>query len=130
VATIEIEDRTRDMVRFAARVAGLTDSDVVARAVEAYCGPGDAEPGSRRDPWTEVAVYARYQGTRVDGRFLPATRRLAVTTEPLAGSHFRSPSGAAAAVVQAVNPRRQTIHTNGWTFWRVVTTDAPLLTLR
>jgi hypothetical protein len=130
VASIEIDDRTRDMIRFAAKVAGIGESDVVARAVEAYCrAPSEAEPPPR-DLWTEVAVYARYQGTRVEGRFLPATRRLTVTTEPLKGRAFNSPSGAAAAVVAAVNPDRNTIHTNGWTFWRVTATDAPLVALR
>lgn len=50
----------------------------VDRAIEVLA---PALPGF--DPWTEVHVHVRYRGHRVGGRFLPATQRLAVTTDPL-----------------------------------------------
>jgi hypothetical protein len=117
LGSIEIDDRTHAMVRFAARVAGTTEAVVVARAVHAYCEVLPADDGDVA--WTAVAVVARYRGRRVEGLFLPATRRLTVTTEPLAGKHFKSPSGAATAVVRALNPERGTADTNGWMFWRL-----------
>ena len=70
-----------------------------------------------------MPVYGIYHGRRVEGMFTPATQRLVVTSEPLAGKGFKSPSGAARAVVAALNPARAVPNLNGWTFWRTVATD-------
>jgi len=128
VGLIDIDDQTHAYVRFAARVASVTEAEVVARAVAAYLQekPNPSPP----DPWTPVPVYAEYRGHRVEGQFVPRTQRLVVTGEPAPGRSFKSPSGAARAVVAALNPSRESVHTNGWRFWRLVDTDDRLDVLR
>lgn len=127
--TIELDEQTAALVRFAARMAGLTDSEVVARAVRSYAGqPAELPP--RRDPWQPIALYGEYEGTRVEATYVPATRRVTVTSEPIAGEEFRSPSGAARAVIAALNPARTASQSNGWRFWHIAETHQRLEVLR
>lgn len=81
------------------------------------------------DVWAPVAVYGTYKGHRIDGEYLPATRRLRMTTGPLAGRRFESPSDAARAVVAALGAPGPS-PTNGWRFWRLTTTDERIDVLR
>jgi hypothetical protein len=129
VRQIEVDEQTYEVIRLAALVAGISEADVVARAVRALpSGRGDV-PAVPPDPWVDVDIYAVYQGRRVEARFLPATRRVTLTSGPLAGRTFPTPSTAAAAVVAEVNPDRGS-PTNGWRFWRVVATNAHLDSIR
>ena len=123
---IPVDQATFDAVRLAANASGLTMSDVVRRALATLAA---ADPAPERDPWVEVPVYAEYRGRRVEGLFLPATSRLVVTTAPLAGREFASPTAAAGAVVAEVNPGR-TSPTNGWRFWHVTASGEFLDVLR
>ncbi len=125
---IEVDERTYAQVRFAARMASLTEADVVARAVDAFVRSDEGRPV--RDPWDPVPVYAEYGEHRVEALYLPANHRVTVTTPPVAGQSFRSPSGAARAVVTAVNPTRNATQTNGWKFWHVAATGDRLEALR
>jgi hypothetical protein len=125
---IDVDDRTYSQVRFAARMAGLSDAEVVARAVDAYVRSDEGRPV--QDPWEPVPVYAEYGDLRVEALYLPANQRVTVTTDPVAGQTFRSPSGAARAVVTAVNPTRNATQTNGWRFWHVAATGDRLEALR
>jgi hypothetical protein len=65
----------------------------------------------------------------VDGVFHRPSHRLDISTGPLAGRSYRTPSGAAIAVVssldQSVSPNR-----NGWRFWVVSATGEQLETMR
>lgn len=126
--TIDLDEETHALVRFAARVFAVSESEVVARAVRALTEQNDDRPAF--DPWTPVDVYGEYEGHRVEGRYVPATRRLIVTSPPVAGVTFKSPSGAATAVVAALNPGRSAAHTNGWRFWHLVSTNERLEVLR
>lgn len=130
MGTIELDERTHAVVRFAARVFDVSEAEVVARAVEAYARDHSGPDRPPRDPWEPVSVYGIYEGRRFDGAYLPATRRLTVTSEPFSGARFKSPSGAARAVVATVNPEREGTPTNGWIFWRLVETDERLDVLR
>ena len=123
---ITVDDATYDALRLAANAAGVPVGEVVRRALAALAA---AAPRAERDPWQEVEVYAEYRGRRVEGRFVPATARLAVTTGELAGQVFASPSAAAGAVLAALNPARDA-RTNGWRFWHVTSTGDHLDTLR
>lgn len=93
---------------------------------------GRAEPNVRRDPapaadpWKPVPIHGVYGEHVVRAEFTPATRRIRITSGPLAGSVYTSPSGAARAVVLAFNPERVSTQTNGWLFWRISATTAPL----
>ena len=117
---IDVDDETFARIRLAARVAGLTEADVVARAIEAYVR---LDAGPPVDRWQPVPVYGVYRGRRVEGMFTPATQRLVVTSDPLPGKGFKSPSGAARAVIGALNPERGAASVSGWTFWRLVSSD-------
>lgn len=127
--SIDLDDHTYEMVRFAARVSGLTESETIARAVRAFAGQ-HPEPPVQRDPWDPVPLYGLYEGTRVEGVYVPATRRVTVTSEPLPGTSFKSPSGAARAVVAALNPSRAATQSNGWRFWHIAETHQRLEVLR
>lgn len=130
MGTVELDERTHALVRFAARLFGVSESEVVARAVQAYARERPPADRPERDPWEPVPVYAVYEGRRFEGAYLPATRRLTVTSKPFSGARFKSPSGAARAVVATVNPDREATQTNGWNFWRLVETDERLDVLR
>lgn len=130
---IELDAETHARIRFAARLLGVSESEVIARAVAGISdenGPAAAVPSPARDPWAPVPIYAEYEGRRIDAEYVAATRRLIVTSAPLTGQTFKTPSAAARAVVAALNPARVATHTNGWRFWRVAETHARLDSLR
>jgi hypothetical protein len=84
----------------------------------------DADTRSGREPvphppalTEEVEVHAVYRGHRISGVFEPDTRCLQITSGRLAGQRFTSPSRAAIAVVEDLNPERRHANTNGRTFW-------------
>ncbi|MFJ8136047.1 hypothetical protein [Streptomyces sp. NPDC096013] len=122
---IELDERTYGKVVFAARVMGCAPSEVVRRLVESWSNAEEAD-GEPQD----VRVHAVYRGARVIGLFDPATRALTVTEGPAAGQVYTSPSAAAMAVIQAVNPDRTSPHANGWSFWRVTRSGEELKSLR
>lgn len=126
----ELDDETYARVRLAARVAGISPDEVVRRALDALIAEEDQAAPTARDPWEPIELYAEYEGRRIDAKYLPATRRLTITSEPLAGQTFKTPSGAARAVVAALNPSRGATQTNGWHFWRVAATHDRLAALR
>ncbi|MGW4321110.1 hypothetical protein ACWEMW_18240 [Streptomyces sp. NPDC004684] len=122
---IELDEHTHGKVVFAARVMGCTPSDVVRRLVESW---STAEEVDRETDG--VRVHAVYRGARIEGLFDTATRTLTITGGPGAGQTFPSPSAAAMAVIQAVNPDRSTPNANGWSFWRVTRSGQELKSLR
>jgi negative regulator of replication initiation len=125
VRSIELDDATFDYVAFAARAAGVNESEIVRRAVEALRRPATpALPAF--DPWQDRRIHASYRGQRVTAIFLPATKRVTVTSEPLAGNAFGSPSAAATAVVSAFNAGRPMNRVNGLRFWQDDATGARL----
>ena len=111
---LEVDEDVRQQVRLLARAWSVREGEVIRRLVNAFVNQ-DAEPvaGGLVAP---VAIYADYEGHHVEAEFHPATKRVSVTSGPLTGRSFKSPSGAAIAVVQALNP---TVHPNrnGWSFW-------------
>jgi hypothetical protein len=124
VHKVAIDDETYQYVAFAARATGMTEAEVLARAVAALREAPLAD--ARSDTWAERPIYGEYRGQRVTALFLPATRRVTVTSEPLAGSDFRSPSAAASAVVAALNDGREMHRVNGMRFWRDVASGVRL----
>lgn len=127
---IDLDERLHAHVRFAARLFGVSEAEIVARAVREYARavPAPDRPGA--EPWTPVPVFGEYDGRRVEGEFLPANRHLTVTSEPLAGREFTTPSGASRAVIAAINPQRTAAQSNGWRFWHLAATGERLEVLR
>lgn len=114
--TIEIDDGTLRSLEFAARMADTTVGQVVARLVaQASAPPPDAARSEPRSA-SGVAVFADYEGHRTTGLYDPKTKRVDITSGPLQRTSYKSPTGAARAVVghykPKVNPNR-----NGWSFW-------------
>jgi hypothetical protein len=66
-----------------------------------------------------------YEGQRIDAIYHTRTKRVDAGTGVLAGQSFKSPSGAAMAIVRALNPK---VHPNrnGWTFWTITQTGKTL----
>lgn len=125
--TIEVDDQTASALRLAADTAGISEGEVVRRLIERHRPQEEAT--AHRAGSATVAVHAVYEGHRTAATYEPATHRVTITEGPLAGRSYKSPSGAAIAVVThyrpSVNPNR-----NGWTFWTVTSSGELLQTLR
>jgi len=129
--TITLTDQTAQRLRLL-EGAWDTDSDgAVSRLIDrlsrvsARGARADAPDGEGNG----VAVYAVYEGRRVDGIYDAKAKKLTVTSSPCDGQSFKSPSGAAIAVVQALNPSVNP-NRNGWSFWTVVETGRTLQSIR
>jgi hypothetical protein len=118
VATVEVDENTLRSLEFAARVAGTTPGRVVARLVETASKPwsNSGQPLEQSDVSTHLGVFADYQGHRTHGQYDRITGRIDIASGPLSGHSFKSPTGAARAVIRlykpGINPNR-----NGWSFW-------------
>lgn len=110
----ELDEDVRQQVRLLARAWGVREGEVIRRLVNAFVNQDEVPVADA--PVQPVAIYADYEGHHVEAEFHPATKRVSVTSGPLTGRSFKSPSGAAIAVVQELNP---TVHPNrnGWSFW-------------
>ncbi|MFI5488775.1 MULTISPECIES: hypothetical protein [Micromonospora] len=127
---VEVDDGTDDYLTFAASIAGITKGEVVARLVaQARAGSVPSpEEGADQEP-ASVRVYADYAGHRTYGLFVPGPGRIEITSGPLSGRSFRTPSQAAREIVKLYNPDVSP-HRNGWSFFALASTGAPLQTLR
>jgi hypothetical protein len=130
---IEVADGTYERLAFAAKVFGVSVGEVVARLVDAPDEPQSATDGNHQaqvidsdDHEDRVAVHVVYQGSRIQGIFDRTTNQLGITSGPLAGRTYPSPSAAAIAVVESVNPGRAFPQTNGRTFWIIDSTGRNL----
>lgn len=116
-ATIDVDDQTYRSLEFAARVGNTTAGEIVARLVAAATTPEPTRSTTeKREDSKGVAVYAVYDGHRTQASYDSDTTRIDVTSGPLASRSFKTPTGAARAVVAHykpdVSPNR-----NGWSFW-------------
>lgn len=123
---IEIDEATDEYLTFAARIAGLTKSQVVAQLVAQAKTSSDAQPPTSD---RTVTIHADYEGHRTSGRFFVGPSRIEITDGPLAGESFRTPSEAARAVVSHYKPSVSP-HRNGWAFWIITASGNPLQTIR
>ncbi|MEV6847054.1 hypothetical protein [Actinoplanes sp. NPDC051411] len=116
MATIEVDEDTKQAVAFAAQMANLSENAIIRRLITASAQASSerAQPGN-----LDVAVYADYGGHRVRARFVEPTR-VEIVDGPLAGQSFKTPTGAARAVVRHYNPDIND-NRNGWTFWQLDT---------
>lgn len=115
---VEVDERTFRSLEFAAHMANTTAGDIVARLVaDASARTGAAnEVSEQSDTSMRVAVYADYAGHRTHGKYDRTTKRIDITSGPLTGQSFKSPTGAARAVVAHYKPKVSS-NRNGWAFW-------------
>jgi len=128
VEIIEVDSRTFRELSLIAKAGGLTHGQAVTFLIEEFhraSGPVEAGQTARDG----VPVHATYQGQRVEGMFDVATGGLTVKSAPLPGKWFRSPSGAAKAVVAALKPG-VTPNRSGYDFWFVTSTGKTLASIR
>ncbi|MFH8839373.1 hypothetical protein [Streptomyces sp. NPDC017868] len=111
------------------RAWGVDEGGVLHRLLEHFeSGTGGATASAPVAATGTVAVYARYDGNRIDGEYDPASQSVTILSGPAEG-RYKSPSGAATAVLQAYNPGVAP-HRNGWSFWVVDSSGARLQSLR
>ena len=125
---IEVGDDTYRDLELLAASWQTTVGEAVARLIDTFTTASNPA-GETADASPLVAVHAVYAGTRVEATFDPRTRVVTITSGPLSGRSFPSPSGARAAVVRLLNPSVSPIG-NGWHFWLITDTGARLHTLR
>jgi hypothetical protein len=124
MATIEVDEAVKRTVSFAARMAGVTEGEIVRRLIAA-----DSLEMKERDPRQEgVLIYADYEGHRTRALYF-APARVEIIDGPLKGRSFRSPTGAARAVVRHYNPRVND-NRNGWGFWQIDSGGGPRVWLQ
>ncbi|KAF3468519.1 DUF262 domain-containing protein [Streptomyces sp. Tu 3180] len=75
-----------------------------------------------------VEIHAIYEGRRTPAYYDPSSRTVTIPSGPGRGE-YETPSGAAVAVVRALNPHVNP-NRNGWTFWTVSATGQLLQSIR
>ena len=112
MATIEVDEAVKRTVSFAARMADVTEGEIVRRLIAA-----SSLEATERDPRQEgVPIYADYEGHRTRALYF-APARVEIVDGPLEGRSFRTPTGGARAVVRHYNPSVND-NRNGWAFWQ------------
>ncbi|MQY23156.1 hypothetical protein [Nocardia macrotermitis] len=129
--TIEVGRDTYEKLVLVARLTGSTPGAVVEKMV--------ADASAEREPAAPVAessggdrlvgVYVTYDGYRITGSYDVATKRIDITSGRLGGRSYKTPSAAARAVVEDLNPRVNS-NRNGWTFWLLEDGRGPLQAIR
>jgi hypothetical protein len=129
--SINLTSTTFDRLDLLARAWSASHDDVIVRLIRDFQN-ADANPPQLvavPDNPATIRVHALYQGERIDGVFHPRSGRLEITSSALAGRSFKSPSGAAIAVVQNLNPTVNP-NRNGWSFWIIDENGQTLQTRR
>lgn len=111
MASIEVDEVTKRTVVFAARLADVTEGEIVRRLVAASSLAPEASDRLRDG----VPIYADYNGHRVRALYF-APARVEIVDGPLKGESFKTPTAAARAVVRRYNPSVND-NRNGWGFW-------------
>ncbi|MGH3682246.1 MAG: hypothetical protein ACRDT2_18575 [Natronosporangium sp.] len=126
-ASFQVTGGTAEKVRLLATAWRTTEEQVILRLLDAFLAQGQTRPPAELSD--RIDIHAVYTGIRVEAEFEMSTARVLVTSGVLAGRTFRSPSGAAIAVVQSLNPSVSP-NRNGWNFWIITDTGEFLGTLR
>ena len=113
MATIEVDEAVKGTVAFAARMADVTEGEIVRRLIAASSLEVN-EPGHGQKT---VPIYADYEGHRTRALYFPPSR-VEIVDGPLKSRSFKTPTGAARAVVRHYNPSVND-NRNGWGFWQI-----------
>ena len=130
IAVYEVTLRrdTYERIQLLARAWNVDASAAVDRLLTEFQRGSRVEQPRPRDKG-DVRIFTTYEGVRSEATFNRDTRRVRMDTGPLAGQTFRSPSGAAVALVQRLKPDIRP-ERNGWNFWMIAETGRPLATIR
>src|SRR2546421_11218425 len=113
---IEVDEQTYLVITVAAQVAGRTPGEVVRRlltdATDRSSAAGYGEKSPPQDPalahlTKEIGIYAFYLRRRIEAVLDPVRETVRITSGPLAGELFDSPSAAGIKLVETLNPNRQ-----------------------
>ncbi|MGW7531686.1 hypothetical protein [Amycolatopsis sp. NPDC054798] len=127
---LNLADSDYNRVMLLARAWKISGGEAVRRLLDDFVSvDGTAAAGSEQPADDGVPIYADYGGVRVEAIYHKATKRVDITSGVLAGHSYKSPSGAAMGVVQALNPN---VHNNrnGWSFWFIAKNGEALQTIR
>lgn len=128
--SIRVTTFTAARLRLLAAAWETDEEGAINRLIDRMASTGPEAPAPEEQITADrVQVHATYEEHRITGLYESPTHSLTVTSSPLEGRSYKSPSGAAIAVVQALNPRVNPSR-NGWTFWTVTATGATLQSLR
>lgn len=103
--------------------------EILRAAAKKRRGQPQERPDSSDVAEHRVPIHVDYQGQRVEATFDPDSEAVVVLSDPLRGRSFASPSGAAVEIVRRLNPDVSP-NRNGWNFWIVTATGAPLSSIR
>jgi hypothetical protein len=113
MATIEVDEAVKRTVTFAARMADVTEGEIVRRLIATSSLETNESDTGRK----AVPIYADYEGHRTRALYF-APSRVEIADGPLKGRSFKTPTGAARAVVRHYNPSVND-NRNGWGFWQI-----------
>ncbi len=132
--TVELSNESYNDLSLLAQAWGVDHSGAVDRLIAAFRTGGSAPKmrsaaATARPVADRVEVYADYGGVRVTGEYDPRTQAIRITSGIKNRRTFKSPSGAAIAVVSELNPTVDP-NRNGWSFWNVADTGEILQSIR
>ncbi|MGP8298238.1 hypothetical protein ACTPOK_09860 [Streptomyces inhibens] len=120
---LAVDTDTHSQIALLARAWGVSHDEVLRKLLAQFAQLPTAPPAV-----AGMDVYAIYACTRVEGRYDPVTGALTIEEGPGQG-HYKTPSGASAAVLRALRPTVTPIR-SGWEFWRIRSTGVPLESIR
>jgi hypothetical protein len=133
--SVNVDPATADELHRLAAKHSMTVASVIETLVELYADDpnwsgiaSEAQPG-RVEASGVVAIHMMYLKARTEAVFEATSHRVRITSGPLAGQWFGTPSAAAVAVVTEANPTKSPSR-NGWETWRISATGAKLQSLR
>lgn len=124
---VTLDNETYAMVMFAARVGSMSPAEVIRKAVvTSVPTKQDSSAGTGRPSHQKHQIHMVYLRQRISGEIDAATGRVTITSGPLSGKSYKSPSGASMAVVRSINPDRSRSESNGWRDWIDDATGRPI----
>lgn len=130
--TIEVNDNDALTLRVLAKQWDTTIKGAVHQLLEEYANSASkpSPSSSSSEPDLDlVAIHVVHNGTRVNASFDPRSGSVEIVDGALAGQVFKSPSGAAIAIVRHYNPKVNPSR-NGWIFFTVTSTGELLQSVR
>jgi negative regulator of replication initiation len=113
MAVIEVDNDTKRTVAFAAEMAGVSEGEIVRRLVAASTTRQESPNAESRGR----PIYADYAGHRTRALYFSPSR-VEIIDGPLKGISYKTPTGAARAVVRQYNSKVND-NRNGWGFWQL-----------